>query len=364
MAENKFYMAVGEETNRGTAETTTVGFIPLLDPGGLGYQPDDQVRKEYRGEKSALGDTSVRRMSQKWSRPISIPFFTEAGTTKGIMGTLIKHFFGKVSGGQNGTTGQYYWMFYPIENPYDSANLGNRALTLNTNFNHGAVMKNHPLVGGRPKSIEFSQEPGQLLKFTEEFFGQYIASLASEIGNPTFAAENLRCNYNNLKCYTGTITRTGTAPNYTNFSFGSATQFKPDKLSIKFEDVREDKLRLAGLDYPDKTVNNKFLVTVSFDIDWEDPASGFSSSAQFRNWLSAITETNFFFHWNTGTQAGSGDNHSLYIDLPRVYSKGLEDPKFDLDKDPIITLKYEGLMDLTTTQYQGGLMLKNTASAV
>lgn len=103
------------------------------------------------------------------------------------------------------------------------------------------------------------------------------------------------------------------------------------------------------------------MVTVEITIDFEDPASGFSSADEFDLWLASVeNETNMFFQWDTGVQAGSGDNHSLGIDLPRLYRAG-GDPEFDVENDPIITLTYRGLMDLSTTQYQGGIMVKNTA---
>jgi len=65
----------------------------------------------------------------------------------------------------------------------------------------------------------------------------------------------------------------------------------------------------------------------------------------------------------TGTQAGTGDNHGLYIDIPRALRSG-GSPEYDLEKDPMITLTYEGLYDAATCGYIVGLMLKNTASAI
>lgn len=363
MADNKIYCAIGEEANRGTAESTTVGFIPLLNSGISDPEFDEKNRAEFRGEDSVLGDTTVIRMSQKWGGSLEMPFFTEAGGVKGMVGTPLKHFFGKVVSAQNGTTGQHRHMFYPVVDPFAAANLGSKALTINHNINEGAVQKNWPFVGGRVKSLSFDQEPGNHLKFGVDLMGQKRDSPATAIASPTFAAENLRCDYNNLKVYTGTITRVGTGPDFTDFTFGSATQIKPDKISIKIEDGREDALRLAGLDYPDKTRLSKFKVSLDMTIDWEDPASGFSSVDDFNAWMAAASSTNFFLHWDTGTQAGTGDNHALYIDLPIVQRKGGK-PDYNLEKDPMISLKYEGLFDTATTKYIMGLMLKNTATAV
>jgi hypothetical protein len=363
MAENKIYMALGEESARGTKESTIVGFIPCLSPGIPKMEFDEKRRAEYRGEDAVTGDSAVTRFSRKWSGSIEMPFYTEAGTEAGMVGTLLRHFFGSVSTTET-PTGQYNHMMYPVSDPFDSANLGTKALTLNLNINEGAVMKNWPFVGGRVKSVSFDQEAGNHLKVTAETFGQFRAAITSEIGSPAFAAENLRCDYNNLKLYTGTIERTGSAPDYTDFIFADATQISPDKVSVKIENGMEDVLRLSGgeIDYADKTRMGKFKVTIEFTIDWEDPNSGFSSVDEFTSWVDASYETNFLLHWDTGTVAGSGGTHGLYIDIPRAQLTG-GDPSYSLDKDPMVTFKYEGLID-STTGYMVGLLLKNSASSV
>ncbi|MCK4738908.1 MAG: hypothetical protein KAT46_03070, partial [Deltaproteobacteria bacterium] len=173
---------------------------------------------------------------------------------------------------------------------------------------------------------------------------------------------NLRCDYNNLKVYTGTIIRSGTAPDYTDFDLSSATQIKPDKISVKIENGMEDVLRLSGLDYPDKTRMGQFKVSVELSIDWEDPASGFSSVDEFNAWLSGVSETNLILEWDTGTEADTGYNHKLVLDLPRVVRKSGE-PEYDLEKDPMITLSYDGLYS-ETTEYMIGALLQNTATAL
>lgn len=340
-----------------------MGFVPLTNPGIPKMEFDDRRRKEFRGEEAALGDTTVSRMGQKWAVSLEMPFFTESGSSKGITGTLFKHFFGKSVSVQNAATGQYSHMMYPVANPFAEANLGQKALTLNLNINEGAVMSNWPFTGGRVKSLSFEQEAGNALKLTAELFGQKRDAAAPEIGNPLFASEGLRCDYNNLKLYTGPITRSGPAPDYTGFAFSGATLIKPDKVSLKLENGMEDVLRLSGADYPDLTRMGQYKASFEITIDWEDPSNGFSSIAEFRNWAASSGETGFFLHWDTGTQAGTGDNHALYADLPRMQRTGGE-PEYKLDKDPMITLKYEGLYDGATARYMIGLMLKNTAPAI
>ena len=365
MSDNKLYLAVGEEANRGTKEATTVGFIPLADAPKFKFEPEEKARKEFRGEDSLLGLTVIRRVSQRWSSGLKIPVYSEAGTTKGMMGTLLKHLCGKAVSSQNAATGQYLHMMYGVANPDDAANLGAKALTLNHNLNQGAVMKNWPWVGGRNKSIELDQQPGEQLMVSLDSFGQFRDAATSELGTPVFPAENLRFDFSGFKLYTGTITRTGTGPNFTQYAFGSAVQIKPDSFKCKIAKASEDKLRLAGVKYPDKTRMGQFEISCEFVLDWEDPAAGFSSSDEIEAWLAGPNprEINLFALWDSGTQAGTGDNHSLNLDMPRMVLDG-DLPDFSLDKDPMVTLKFKGLFDVTTCKYLYGLMLKNTAAAV
>ncbi|MFQ5736610.1 MAG: phage tail tube protein [Thermodesulfobacteriota bacterium] len=363
MANRRLFLEIGEEANRGAAESSTIGGVPMLNPGLPKMEFDDKFRADFRGEDPQLGPKSAQRMSQKWAGSFEIPFYTESGgAANGLIGTIIKHFFGDVTSAQNAATGQYYHMMYPVTDPFGTAALGSKALTMNINIHDGTTLELWPFVGGRVKSLSFDQEPGGQLKMSLEMFGQKLGTIGAGNSSPAEPAENLRCDYNNLKVYTGTITRVGTAPNFTDFTFVSATQFSPDKISVKIEDGKEDKLRLAGLDYPDKTRQGRFRVTLEMTIDFEDPASGFSSADELRAWLAAASATNFFLHWDTGAAAGTGDNHSLYIDLPAMQRMGGE-PEYSRDGDPTVTLKYEGLYSATTA-YMIGVMLKNTATAV
>src|SRR3990172_8770802 len=129
MAKNEIYLAVGEEATRSTAESTTVGFIPLLSPSIPTYEPEDRARDEFRGEDFNLGVTTMTRYSTKWSTSLDMPFFTEAGTVSGMVGTILKHFFGDVTSAQNGSTSQYYHMMYPVTDMFATGALGTKGLT-------------------------------------------------------------------------------------------------------------------------------------------------------------------------------------------------------------------------------------------
>jgi len=188
MAKNQIYLAIGEEGTRGTKEVTTVGFVPSLSPFIPAMEFDDQKRTEFRGEDSAKGDTLVTRYSKKWSGSLEMPMFTEAGTTAGIIGTLLKHHFGYVVSAQNAATSQYYHMMSPTDDPFATANLSTKALSFNVNINEGATMKNWPFVGGRVAALTFDQETGGPLKVTADLFGQQRAATTAEIGSPAYFA--------------------------------------------------------------------------------------------------------------------------------------------------------------------------------
>ncbi len=357
------YTAIGEEATRGTAESSTVGFIPLSDPTVPKLEFKEEKRAEWRGEQVALGNREKRRSGQSWSASFNTPLFTEAGTTAGMIGTILKHFFGKGTSAQNASTGQYYHMFYKVADMFNSSNLGTTALTVNTNMSKGETTLNHPFTGGRVTQIEFTQEIGAPLQFGFEMIGQKRDATGTAIASPAFAAENLRLDFNNLTMYTGTITRTGTGPDFTEFAFGSATQLNPDNVKLTLGNGVTDKTVHDGNDYPTKSIDGEMSGTLEFTIDFEDPAAGFSSVDDFEAWVSASSSTNFFLQWDTGTQAGTGDNHMMGIDLPICKRMG-GDPTFTVEDEVTITLSYDLLFDASTTSYLAGLLLKNTAAAV
>ena len=110
--------------------------------------------------------------------------------------------------------------------------------------------------------------------------------------------------------------------------------------------------------------NGQFKITLSIKIDYGDPASGFSSVDEYNLWLASTSQTNFFLHWDTGTQAGTGDNHQLYIDLPVLQRVSSPGPDISRDTEMSKTLQYEGDFDAATTEYLLGIMLKNTAPTI
>ncbi|MDP2689978.1 MAG: phage tail tube protein [Deltaproteobacteria bacterium] len=357
--ESKAFLAVGEEATRGAKESTTVGHIPLNN-----FQlpkPDFMARKrgEFRGERALLGHTTELRMGQKWDGlSLEMPAFSEAGTVTGMFGTVLKHFFGHAASAQNGATGQYYHMMSPVEDMFGAANLGAKALTLNMNIMEGNVLRNYPYAGGRVKKLTFKQEAGSPLLVTAECMGQKLDAVTAGLSDPVFATEEKRFDYDNLTIRTGAVTRTGTAPDYTDLT-SSGTVIKPESVTVELERGMEDKLRLDGAGVPTRTHIGVLTGKVTMVLDWEDPASGFSSVDELAAWLAAGSSLSLLLTWDSGTQVGTGDNHSLILDLPVCNRLGGM-PELSLEKDPMITMEFD-LHYSETTKYAVGVLLKNSA---
>lgn len=362
MSENKGYVALGEETDRNTGEVTTVGFVPTEDLTIPEMEFTDEPRAEWRGEESRKGVTTTLRRGQKWATEFVMPMFSEAGTTVGMVGTLFKHYFGYTSSAQNATTGQWKHMLSPHADPLSQ--LGTKALTYSLNRNRGTVMTNYPFVGGRVNKLGFSQESGQPLKATVGMVGTFKDTNTAELGSEVFADEDRRFDYNNLTAYFGTITKVGSAPNFTDITFGSATQFCPTKVDVTFENGLEDNMELCGTDYPNKTTWGNFSGTLSIEIDLL--TSGLNSEGEYDNFFTSPETQNkaFALVWDSGTEAGTsgGDNHSMILDLPQCILTSAV-PEYNLETDPVITLEYSFEYNSTTT-YAYGLLLKNDATAI
>jgi len=364
MAETQAFIAVGEEGNRGAKEVVTVGFIAV---NSLEMPEADYMLKEpteFRGEDTALGDiTPAIRMGEKWEGlSLEMPAFTESGVVSGMIGTIFKHFFGKATSVQNAATGQYAHMIYAVNDPFNTANLGAKALTFSLNAMHETTLKNHPYIGGRVSKLSFKQELGEHLIITAEAMGQKLLDPETGLVSPSYPAENLRLDYNNMAIRTGgTVTRTGVAPDYTNIT-STGDLIKADSIEIDVERGMEDKLVSDGTTSPNKTTVGKLKGTLSMTIDFRDPSSGFSSVDEFTVWLAGSGEIDILGTWNSGTQAGTGDNHALILDMPRCERLGGM-PEISREEQSTITLKYKFLVS-PTTLYAFGLLLKNTAAAV
>lgn len=369
MAQAVKYVAMGEEDLRGTAEDTAVFFVPVMTGAKPVSEFQDDPTKDFRGAENRLGDQTITRKFESWNTPPDIPLYSELAGPDGPAGIakILKHGLGKATTGAAKEISAYPHMIYPHIDPFDTGSIGSKALTYNDNMSEGATVINTPYVGGRVKALNFEQELPEQLKLSLEMFGQYKDVQGAEIGDEAYPLETLRFDYDDLEFYQGVPAYTGDAPDYTEIDPSGGNLIKVDKLSIKITNGFEDVKRSSGLKYAEHTrVNGPFKVELEFTMDYEDPASGFSSVDDFNAWLTAASETAFTALWDTGTVVAGGattETHKLIIDMPRMQRMGGE-IEFDLEKDPLITLKYEGLFDPTTTQYLVGILLQNSAETI
>lgn len=76
------FVALGEEAAAGTAEVTTVGFMPVMEPCIPIPGFDEMARPEFRGEDPTQGSRDFRRYSEKWEIAPKFQLYSEAGTTE------------------------------------------------------------------------------------------------------------------------------------------------------------------------------------------------------------------------------------------------------------------------------------------
>jgi hypothetical protein len=165
-----------------------------------------------------------------------------------------------------------------------------------------------------------------------------VKQFLSKGGGLSFEHDGRDCN--NLTLYSGAITRLGDPPSFRGFAFDAAMRIKPDKVSVEVE----------------RQEDGQHKVTIELTIDWEDPMSGFSSVGDFSNWISQAYEIGFCLCWNFD------EKRNLYMDIPRMQLTGGE-PSYSLDKEPLITFKYEGLLD-ASTGYIALMLLRKTSGPV
>jgi hypothetical protein len=363
MAEGKFYLAIGEEATRGTKEASTVGFVPILSPTLPEMQFNDVNRDEFRGDDTSKGATTKLRRGQAFTASVEMPMFIDAGSTTSMIGTMFKHQLGHVTSTQNASTGQFFHMFNVPADPYapSGGDIDTKALTLNYNRSREATEKNYPFVGARGSGFELVQEVGSPLMFNSNWMGQFLDTVTAEIGSATYADENLRIDFDNATIYTGTVTRTGSGPDYTDIGFGSGTVLKPDNVTITFDPARNDKNVLDGTNYPSLTSFGRATGTLSYTIDLR--TSGFDSEAEYDAFMAGTATTNFAVQWDTGTEAGTlGDNYMLIADMPKCVRTSAV-PEWSLETNQLITMEYEFLLD-STTGYALGIGLKNESTTV
>lgn len=358
------YMAICEETTRGTKPTTpTWLFYPLISGLQPKFNPNDESKKEFKGANTALGDSTVTRKSSDFSDTLEAYCYPGAE-----LGLILKHGTGYAGSRSVIDTTAYKGILYPVTMPYGTGMpLANTAIGLCPNTDEAGTTKSQYWGGYRPKSLTFAIKPGEEVKVTIEgggagpWVGDPDQTAISGLAWP--AAASFHGSDAEFYIASG-ISRTGVAPNFTDIDAGTMQRIYPDDFSLKLTLGLEDAIVGNGVRGPSKSKRTaQALAEVDITIDYEDPSSGFSSADEYKTIFSGPRTNSLLIILNNGELAGAAtENYRLIIDLPllRVSTDG---PERNSDgKTPPMKMKFSSLYS-DTTKYPFALMTVDQADA-
>ena len=357
------YLALVEETTRGTTPGVGFKFLPITGK----IEPDsdfkDEARVEFRGQDTRLGYLTVVRKSKSYKFDLESFLYPID-----IIGILLKHVIGFAgTRAVVDATGYKGILYPPAAFPYGGggAQVG-KAIGLLPNTDLDGVTKSQIYGGARPTGFKITCKRPDDVKINFSLIG---GPWIGNPGQPAVAGASFTVlspyNSSGLTCYSGSgITRTGTAPNYTDITPNTMVAFTPDDLTISFENGIDDEDRLNGLSGPSvSVVKGSVKATVEFSIDFSDPATGFSS---FDEWVAIHTAPrtmNFLFKLQGTDLAGSTTQyHQMFVDLPNMKMSGNPPDRSNDGKTPKMKFKYDSLVD-ATTGYPIALMIVDKVSA-
>jgi len=343
------YLAIVEETTRGTDPGSGYLFLPVMNNIQPTVKYDDQARKEFRGADTALGDSSVVRRSGQWSMSIECAYYPGIET-----GLFFKHLMGKAGTRTTLDTSAKEGIIYPLANLYGTgAELANKAIGLVANTDEGGTTKAQYYGGGRVKSIAIKGEGTDDVKLTIEVQGpaQFIG--AADQTATAGASFPVAAPFSTDDCllYIGAgISRTGTGPGYTAIGPGSMPAFRPDSFTITITSGNDDKTVMDGVLGPNKTFRAaQFKVEATCPTDYEDPSSGFSSADQFKNVFGGPTTSSLLVVMDSGDLAGAATaTYSTKIDLANALINPDTPARKSDGTQPTINFTLSSLYNATT----------------
>lgn len=354
------YLAIIEHDARGTVTgSETKMFLPIMGSIQPTFEPTDESRKEFRGADTALGDSTVIRRESQWS------FSLECAWYPGVeIGTLLKHLFGKAGTRVVHDTSAYKGIIYPDASPYgDGAELGDKALGFYVNTDEGGTTLSRLFYGGRIKSLSITGEGTDDIKLTFEIVGpgEYIGDEEAAIAGVSFTTVSPFCSAD-LLCYVGAgVSRTGTAPDYTDIGAGTMAAFRPDSISLTITNGLDDKVVMNGIKGPSQTFRSaQFMAELTAPIDYDDPASGFSSADEVKQIFAGPIQSSLLLVLDNGELAGSAENYQAVIDLPNVLLNPGTPQRNSDGTQATVELAYSSLYD-STTKYPSSILTVDKA---
>lgn len=344
-------IAIVEEAVRGTDPTTGYMWLPVTGNLLPDFNATDESRTEFRGNDSALGnsESSIVRRESQVTMALECPFYPGAET-----GLLFKHDLGKAATRIAEDTSGFKGVVYPLAQPYGVGNeLGTTAIGMWVLFDKEGTTYKQYYGGCRPYDFSVNAEGTDDVKlsFNLKAPGEYATVPVINDLTPDYSGlVAAPFTSQDLKCYIGTtVSTTGTAPDYTDISFGTMTQFCPDSLSLSITSGLDDKVQMCGVQGPSKSFRSgQFAVEATIPVDFSDPSSGFSSYDQWVAKFTGPTSTVLLFVLDNGELAGSSTaTYETTFYLPAVLTNS-DTPAIASDgTQPTVSFTYTSLYDDT-----------------
>jgi hypothetical protein len=357
------FIALVEETLRGTTPAGPYLFLPIIGDLTPEFDAADKPRSEFRGQENAFGAITVVRTEVKWSIKLKCYWYPGKETA-----LLFKHLLGNPAARTVIDTSAYKGLITPAVMPYGSGMpLGDSAISIVANTDEQGVTRSQTFGGGRVTDCKISCKGADDIELEFTLEGAWVGPAdQATLTGVSFPAAN-PFNSSQYRAYIGGApVRTGTAPLYSNIAPGTAVQFAPDSLDITITNGLKDKIVGNGVRGPSKTRRDAaFKVEVSCPIDYEDPSSGFSSANEFKRLFSGPATSNLFVTFDNGDLAGAATQHyAAAIDLPLMMQKNAKKADRSVDgKTPSLKLGYESLVS-PITGYPMALQLADLAATI
>lgn len=357
------FIALVEETVRGTTPAGPYLFLPILGDLTPDFDATDKARIEYRGQDAALGATTVVRTEVKWSYKLKCYWYPGKETA-----LLFKHLLGNPGVRTLVDVTAYKGMITPAAMPYGSGMpLGTSAISIIANTDEQGVTKSQTFGGGRITSCKITCKGSDDIELEFDLEGAWVGPAdQAALTGVSFPAAN-PFNSSQYRAYIGGApVRTGTGPLYSDIAPGTAVQFMPDSLDITITNGLKDKVVGNGVRGPSKSTRTAaFKVDVTCPLDYEDPASGFSSAGEFKRIFTGVVLNNLFILFDNGDLAGGTTQHfTAAIDLPSCQIKNPKKAERNPDgKTASLKLGYESL-NSTVTGYPLALQLIDQAQTI
>lgn len=341
------YLAFYKETARGTApEVPSYKFLQIIE-GWPKFKPTDEPRAEFAGANTAMGSRTVRRKESQFTAAPKINY--RPGEETGIFLRQVLGFAGTRS--TVDTTAKKGILYPSVAMPWGSGlPLADEALGLVPNLDEAGTTKSQAYGGFRPASLtfEFKGTDDVVVTVEGQGAGGWVGTPdQTAVANPSFPAiEPFNCS--EVKYYLGAgISRTGSAPDFTAIAAGTMKEFRPDSLTLKIATGITDKVVGNGIKGPSKSTRTaQFSVEVNTELDYEDPASLFSSADEYKRLFSGPATNSLLIVMTHADLAGAAtEKYVTIIDVPLMQLNAERATPDNEGKTPSQKLTYKSLID-------------------